>query len=59
MCFRKVRRAQNKDDFETWMASEMSNTINLFEMSDIRATTIVVSENNDSNDETILGHQNI
>ncbi len=42
--FRKVRRAMSADDYETWQISDVSNTINLFDLGDVRSTTIVVYE---------------
>ncbi len=48
LCFSKQKRAQHKDDFETWVESETSNTLNVFDLGDIRATTIVVNETADS-----------
>lgn len=44
LCFSKQRRAQSKDDFETWVESDMANTLNAFDLGDIRATTIVVTD---------------
>ena len=40
--FSKHHRARSKDDFETWGASEVTNTLNTFDQGDIRATDIVV-----------------
>ena len=48
LCFSKQKRAQSKDDFETWVESGMANTLNAFDLGDIRATTIVVNEAADS-----------
>ena len=42
--FRKQRRAKSKDDYETWIESEVANTINLFDVGGTRATTIVVAD---------------
>ena len=42
LCFTKSRRAQSKDDYETWIESDASNTINTFDMGDVRSTTLVV-----------------
>lgn len=39
--FSKVRRAQSKDDYETWKQSEVTNTLNTFDNGDVRATDIV------------------
>ena len=44
LCFSKQRRAQSKDDFETWVESDMANTLNAFDLGDIRATMIVVTD---------------
>ena len=40
--FRKSKRAQNVDDYETWVEGDIANTINTFESTDIRATNAVV-----------------
>lgn len=42
LCFTKSRRAQSKDDYETWIESNASNTINTFDMGDVRSTTLVI-----------------
>ncbi len=40
--FRKVRRAKFKGDFETWEQDEKTNTLNTFDLGDIRTTQAVV-----------------
>lgn len=40
--FRKSRRAQNKDDFETWKEDNVTNTMNTFDRGDIRCADAVV-----------------
>lgn len=47
LCFSKQRRAQSEDDYETWSESDVSNTLNAFDIGDIRTTTIVVNEATD------------
>jgi len=42
--YRKSRRAQSKDDYETWVDDGVANTINLFDQGDIRTTHAVVSQ---------------
>lgn len=42
LVFSKVKRAQHKDDFETWQKSETSNTLNAFDVGDVRTTEIVL-----------------
>jgi site-specific DNA-cytosine methylase len=45
MWFVKARRAQNKDDFETWVAGGVSTTLNAFDnATETRATVIVMRE---------------
>ena len=39
--FRKSRRAQSADDFETWVNDGKANTINTFDVGDIRTTHAV------------------
>lgn len=38
--FRKVRRASSAEDAETWEQAEAANTLNCFDVGDVRATTI-------------------
>jgi site-specific DNA-cytosine methylase len=39
----KNRRAQNADDFETWIESEVSPTLNIFDNAgDVRATVLII-----------------
>lgn len=40
--FRKAKRAQSKDDHETWEQDEKTNTLNAFDVGDIRTTQAVV-----------------
>ena len=40
--FRKSKRAQNVDDYETWVEGDIANTINTFESTDIRATNAII-----------------
>jgi DNA (cytosine-5)-methyltransferase 1 len=40
--FRKSRRAQSAEDFETWVPDEVTNTLNCFDLGDIRSVDIVV-----------------
>lgn len=42
--FQKSRRAKSKDDFETWVESDITNTLNTFEGGDVRATTLIVKD---------------
>ena len=43
VAYRKSRRAQSKDDYETWVKGEQSNTLNCFDdAGDVRATHAVV-----------------
>ena len=41
-CYRKSRRSQSITDYETWVDAEVANTINAFDIGDIRSTNIVV-----------------
>lgn len=40
--FSKARRAQNNQDFETWVEGGVVPTLNAFDNGDIRATTVIV-----------------
>jgi DNA (cytosine-5)-methyltransferase 1 len=43
--FSKARRAQNVDDFETWIERDFTNTLNAFDnATEVRATELVVSQ---------------
>lgn len=39
--YRKSRRAQNTSDYETWVPDNVTNTLNCFDVGDIRSTDIV------------------
>ena len=40
--YRKSRRAQSTEDFETWVPDSITNTLNCFDVGDVRSTDIVV-----------------
>lgn len=40
--YRKRARAQSSEGWETWVQDELANTLNDFDVGDIRATTVVV-----------------
>ena len=40
--FRKSKRARNHDDYETWVEEEQTNTLNVFDSSDVRTTQCIV-----------------
>lgn len=42
LCFTKQRRAKDKDDFETWIEGGVANTLNTFDVAELRATNLVV-----------------
>jgi site-specific DNA-cytosine methylase len=43
LSFVKNRRAQNADDFETWIESDVSPTLNIFDNAgDVRATVLII-----------------
>jgi site-specific DNA-cytosine methylase len=43
LSFVKNRRAQNADDFKTWIESEVSPTLNIFDNAgDVRATVLII-----------------
>lgn len=43
IAYRKVRRAQSADDFETWKRDEVINTLNCFDQGDVRAVNVVLT----------------
>lgn len=40
----KSRRAQNEDDYETWIAGGVVPTLNAFDNGDTRATVLILTE---------------
>lgn len=54
IAFRKSRRAKDKEDYETWVESDIANTINTFDVGDTRATTVVINEDKDIDREKVL-----
>jgi DNA (cytosine-5)-methyltransferase 1 len=42
LTYRKSRRAKSTDDHETWVEDETANTINCFDVGDVRSTNITV-----------------
>jgi DNA (cytosine-5)-methyltransferase 1 len=55
MLFTKSRRAQSVDDYETWVESEFTNTLNTFDLGDIRTTTLIIFYGNRVADIRIQG----
>lgn len=53
--FNKSRRAQNPDDYETWIEGGVVPTLNAFDNGDIRATTLIVFYGNRVDDIRIQG----
>ena len=41
--FSKSRRAQSKEDNETWVESDKTNTLNVFDIGDVRTTECIVA----------------
>ena len=41
-CFRKSARAQTSDGYETWTDDGVANTLNCFDVGDVRSTNIAV-----------------
>ncbi|CAB5238255.1 Dcm Site-specific DNA methylase [uncultured Caudovirales phage] len=52
--FRKSKRASSETDHETWVADDKSNTLNNFDVGDVRTTHAVVYENH-PNDSRVTG----
>ena len=42
-CYSKSKRAQSNTDYETWNESETANTLNSFDVGDVRTTEAIVS----------------
>ena len=40
-CFSKSKRAQSDTDYETWKKSDVANTLNAFDVGDVRASEII------------------
>jgi DNA (cytosine-5)-methyltransferase 1 len=56
--FRKSKRASSTDDHETWVADNKSNTLNNFDVGDVRTTHAVVYENH-PNDSRVTGPHDV
>jgi DNA (cytosine-5)-methyltransferase 1 len=56
--FRKSKRASSADDHETWVADNKSNTLNNFDVGDVRTTHAVVYENH-PNDSRVTGPHDV
>lgn len=55
MWYVKSRRAQSVDDYETWIGGGVVNTLNQFDMGDIRTTTLIIFYGNRVADIRIQG----
>ena len=42
LSFTKAKRAQNVNDYETWISGGVVPTLNAFDMGDTRATVVIV-----------------
>jgi len=42
-CYSKSKRAQTETDYETWKESDTTNTLNSFDVGDVRTTEVVVA----------------
>ncbi len=42
--FRKSKKPNSIEDYETWIPAEYSNTLNCFDVGDIRSTNIVITD---------------
>ena len=42
-CYSKSKRAQTNTDYETWNESETANTLNAFDVGDVRTTEVIVA----------------
>jgi site-specific DNA-cytosine methylase len=52
--YRKSSRATTKDGLETWVENQVSNTLNCFDIGDVRSTVSVVTQKNILNSEPII-----
>ena len=52
--YSKSRRAQSKEDYETWAESDKTNTLNVFDMGDVRTTEAVVTLTGDTISGTLM-----
>jgi DNA (cytosine-5)-methyltransferase 1 len=48
--YRKARRAQSVDDHESWVVDDKTNTLNTFDLGDIRTTTAVLMREREGKD---------
>lgn len=44
----------SKEDYETWIEDDIANTLNLFDLGDTRATTLIVEDEEDADREEIF-----
>lgn len=56
--FVKSRRAQSVNDHETWVESDVTPTLNVFDVGDVRATTAIVEATPIQDGREIEKHQN-
>lgn len=56
--FVKSRRAKDADDFETWIEGDVSPTLNLFDASNARATTVVTTGSPEMSEDEYNEHMN-
>ena len=56
--FVKSRRAQSVNDHETWVESDVTPTLNVFDIGDIRATTAIIEATPIQDGREIEKHQN-
>lgn len=54
----KSRRAKDADDFEPWIEGDVSPTLNLFDASNARATTVVTTGAPEMSEDEYNDHMN-
>ena len=52
--YRKSRRAQSSEDFETWIPTETANTINCFDVGNVRTTHAIIESSVKHEEETVI-----
>jgi DNA (cytosine-5)-methyltransferase 1 len=56
VAYRKSRRAQSKDDYETWVNDGKANTINTFDLGDIRTTHAIALQGAGATSQNVNGN---
>ena len=48
--YRKIKKANDKTDYETWIESEITNCLNLFDLGDVRTAELIITTASDASE---------